>query len=115
MRYLTFGVAALLACAAPTDANYLEVPDSGDDAVIRPAVVTVTVTPLNASTYPAGTIQYVATARDGQGRLLRATQWKWSSSDTTVAVVSSTGLVTARVAGNGIIAATAFPPWRLAK
>jgi hypothetical protein len=115
MRYLTFGVVAVLACAAPTDANYLEVPDLGDDAVVRPAVVTVTVTPLNASTYPAGTVQYVATARDGDGRLLKATQWKWSSSDTTIAKVSSTGLVTARAVGNGIIAATAFPPWRLTK
>ena len=115
MRYLTFGVAALIACAAPTDANYLGVPDLDDAAVVRPAVVTVTVTPLNASTYPAGTVQYVATARDGEGRLLKATQWKWGSSDTTVAVVSSTGLVTARVVGNGIISATAYPPWRLAK
>jgi hypothetical protein len=115
MRYLTFGIAALLACAAPTDANYLGVPDLGDEAVVRPAVVTVTVTPLHASTYPAGTVQYIATARDGEGRLLKASQWKWSSSDTTIAKVSSTGLVTARVVGNGIIAAVAYPPWRLAK
>lgn len=115
MRYLTFGVAALLACVAPTDANYLAAPHQSGEAVVRPAVVIVTVTPLKASTYPAGTARYVAIARDGEGRLLKAGQWKWSSSDTTVAVVSSTGLVTARVAGNGIIAATAFPPWRLAK
>jgi hypothetical protein len=115
MRYLTFGVAALIACAAPTDSNYLEVPDLGDERVVRPAVVSVTVTPLNATAYPAGTVQYVATVRDGEGRLLKATSWKWSTSDTAVAVVSSTGLVTARAVGNGTIAAVAYPPWRLAK
>jgi hypothetical protein len=115
MRYLTFGVAALIACAAPTDSNYLGVPDLGDERIVRPPVVTVTVTPLNASAYPAGTVQYIATARDGDGRVLRPTMWKWSTSDTTIAVVSSTGLVTARAVGNGIIAAVAYPPWRLAK
>lgn len=115
MRYLRFGLAALIACAAPTDANYFEVPDSGDERIVRPPVVTVTVTPLNGSAYPAGTVQYVATARDGEGRLLKASAWKWSTSDTTIAVVSSTGQVTARAVGNGTITAVAYPPWRLAK
>lgn len=113
MRYVIFGVLALLACDAPTDMSRLDVPDLIDGLrVVHPAVVRVTVTPADASSYPAGTVQYVATARDDQGRLLRAAAWKWSSSDTTVAVVSSTGLATARTVGNGIITATAYPPWR---
>ena len=113
MRYLIFGVAALFACGAPTDMKGPEVPTSVEQLrVVHPAVVRVTVTPDNASAYPAGTIQYVAIARDGQGRVLRAAAWKWRSSDTTVAVVSLAGLVTGRTVGQGIITATAYPPWR---
>jgi hypothetical protein len=113
MRYVIFGVLALLACDAPTDTSSLEVPDFIDGLrVVHPAVVLVTVTPADATAYPAGTVQYVATARDGEGRLLRASAWKWSSSDTTVAVVTSTGLATGRNVGHGIITATAYPPWR---
>jgi hypothetical protein len=93
--------------------NRFDVPTSIEELrVVRPSVVRVTVTPVNASAYPAGTIQYVATARDGHGRLLKPSAWKWTSSDTSVAVVSSTGLATARVIGNGVITATAYPPWR---
>jgi hypothetical protein len=113
MRYVIFGVVALFACDAPTDMKPLEVPTSVDALrLVHPAVVRVTVTPANASSYPAGTIQYVATARDGQGRRLRPASWKWGSSDTTVVVVSLTGLATGRALGRGIITATAYPPWR---
>lgn len=113
MKYPILSVAVLLACAAPTDMNRLEVPSLIDELrVVHPAVVIITVTPVNGNAHPAGTVQYVATARDGQGRVLRASAWKWSSSDTTVAVVSSTGLATARAVGNGTITATAYPPWR---
>ena len=113
MRYLISGVVALIACGAPTDMKPREAPISVDGMrVVHSAVVTVTVTPGNASAYPEGTVQYFATARDGEGRVLRPAAWKWSSSDTTVAVVSLTGLATARAVGNGIISATAYPPWR---
>jgi hypothetical protein len=113
MRYVIFGVLALLACDAQTDTNPLEVPSLIDGLrVVHPATVFVTVTPGDTSAFIAGTVQYSATARDGEGRLLRASAWKWSSSDTTVAVVSSTGLATGRLAGHGIITATAYPPWR---
>ena len=113
MRYVIFGVLAFLACDAHTETNPLEVPSFVDGLrIVHPAVVRVTVTPGDATAYPAGTVQYIATARDGQGRLLRASAWKWSSSDTAVAVVSPTGLATGRMAGHGIITATAYPPWR---
>jgi hypothetical protein len=113
MRYLFFGVVAVFACSAPTDMKPKEVPTSVDELrIVHPAVVRVAVTPANATAYPADPVQYVATARDGQGRLLRAAAWKWKSSDTTVAVVSLTGLATGRTVGNVIITATGYPPWR---
>jgi len=113
MKISIVSIAVFVACAAPTDMNRLEVPSLIDELrTVRPAVVIITVTPSNGNAFPAGTVQYIATARDGQGRVLRASRWKWSSSDTTVAVVSPTGLATARTVGNGTITATAYPPWR---
>jgi hypothetical protein len=113
MRYVFFGILALLACDAPTETKEAEAPMSIDGLrVVHPAFVIVSVTPGDASAYPAGTVQYNATARDGEGRLLRPSSWKWSSSDTTIATISPTGLATARSAGRGIISATAYPPWR---
>jgi hypothetical protein len=113
MRYPILSVALLFACGDPTDMKRLEIPTTVDELrVVNPAVIRITVTPGNGKVYPAGTVQYVATARDGQGRVLSASAWKWSSSDTTVAVVSSAGLATARAFGKGIITATAYPPWR---
>jgi len=113
MRYLIFGVVVLIACDAPTDMNSKEAPISVDGMrVVHPSLVTVTVTPGSASAYPQGTVQYFATARDGEGRILTPASWKWTSSDTTVAVVSVTGLAMARAVGHGIISATAYPPLR---
>jgi hypothetical protein len=113
MKSLLFGVAVLMACDGPTAMKQLTVPDPIDESrVVRPSVVRVTVTPANASGYPGDAIQYVATARDGTGRLLRPSAWKWSSSDTTIAVVSATGLATGRALGQGVITATAYPPFR---
>ena len=113
MRYVFLGILALLACDAPTDTKGAETLTSIDGLrVVHPAFVIVTVTPGDMSAYPAATVQYKATVRDGQGQLLRASSWKWTSSDTTIATVSPTGLATARSAGRGIISATAYPPWR---
>ena len=113
MKYAIFSVLALFACGAPTDMKRIEVPTSVDELrIVHPAVVRVTLTPAAASAYPAGTIRYVATARDGQGRLLRPAAWKWSSSDSTVAVVDITGLATGRAVGQAMITATGYPPWR---
>lgn len=113
MKYLIFGVAAAIACGAPTDMTSRALPDFGDEArIVRPKVVTVTVSPVSSNAYLGGSVQYVATARDGDGLVLRPNAWKWSSSDTTIAVVTQTGLATGRALGNAIIAATAYPPWR---
>jgi uncharacterized protein YjdB len=111
MKSLLFGVAVLMACDGPTAMKQLT--DPTDEArVVRPSEVRVTVTPANASAYPGDAIQYVATARDGNGRLLRPSAWTWNSSDTTIAVVSPTGLATGRALGQGVITATAYPPFR---
>ena len=113
MRYVFLGILALHACDAPTDTKSAEVPMSIDGLrVVHPAFVIVIVTPGDTTASPPGAVQYKAIARDGQGRLLRASLWKWSSSDTTIVTVSPTGLATARSAGRGIISATAYPPWR---
>lgn len=112
MKYPILSVAVLIACGAPTDTNRQEVPTTVDFRIVHPATVRVTVTPANGNAYPSGKVQYVAVARDGQGRVLRASAWKWSSSDTMIAVVSSTGLATGRAVGTGVIKAVAYPPWR---
>ena len=113
MKYAILGILALSACGAPTDMTSKDAPFSIEELrVVHPAKVIVTVTPLSSTAYTAGQVQYVATARDDQGRVLKPAAWTWKSSDTTVAVVSSTGLATGRAVGQGIITATAFPPWR---
>jgi hypothetical protein len=114
MRKVIIGALAILfACAAPADMGPL-LPASIDGLrVVHPQVVTVTVTPLDTTVVATNTtLQFVGTPRDGQGRVLRASSWNWKTSDTTVAVVSQTGLVTSRGYGHVIIVATAFPPWR---
>ncbi len=68
MRYVIFGIVALLACDGPTETRSIKVPTFADGSqVVHPAIVRVTVTPGDTSAYPSGTVQYVATARDGQG------------------------------------------------
>ena len=111
MRAFIFGIAVLMACDGSTAMKQLTDPID-ETRVVRPSEVRVTVTPANASAYPGDAIQYVATARDGNGLLLRPSGWKWQSSDTTIAVVSPTGLATGRALGQGVITATAYPPFR---
>lgn len=106
-------IAFALACAAPTDSTRIEPPtDVAELRIVHPKVVRVTVTPLDTAVYPAVMAQYTAIARDGQGRTLQASSWRWESTDTTIATVSQSGLVTSRQVGNVVIRAIAFPPWR---
>ena len=72
------------------------------------AGATVTVTPANPTLTAIGaTQQLTATARDASGNALSGVSYTWSSSDATVATVSTTGLVTAVANGTATIAATA--------
>ena len=69
-------------------------------------VATVTVSLAASSVTAGGTTQATATARDANGNVLTGRSVTWSSSNTAVATVSSTGLVTAVVAGSASIIAT---------
>src|SRR2546426_951023 len=69
-------------------------------------VASVTVTPASASVQQGATVQLTATPRDASGNPLTGRAIGWSSSDNTIATVSSTGLVTGVVAGAVTITAT---------
>ena len=67
---------------------------------IAPApVASVAVTPAAPSVVAGGTVQLTATPRDAANRTLTGRTTTWTSSDTTVATVSTSGLVTARSPG----------------
>ncbi len=90
-------------------------------------VSAVTVSPATLTLAAGATQQFAATALDGVGAVVTGFTWFWSSSNHSVAVVSSTGLVTA-VAGGAVtitamakgtpgssaVAVTARPPTKLA-
>jgi len=69
-------------------------------------VALVTVTPAAASLFVGKTAQLAATTKDSAGNVLTGRVITWAVSNTTVATVSATGLVTARAAGSATITAT---------
>lgn len=69
-------------------------------------VASVVVTPVAASLTVGGTVQLTATPLDSAGTALAGRTVTWASSSTSVASVSSSGLVTARAAGSATITAT---------
>ena len=69
-------------------------------------VASVTVTPAPASVNEGKTVQLAATLRDAAGNVLTGRTVTWTSDNTTVATVSSSGLVTGKVAGTATITAT---------
>ena len=68
-------------------------------------VASVTITPSIASVSVRGSIDLVATTQDDQGTELPGREVRWSSGDTTIAVVNSGGRVTGVRAGNVTISA----------
>ncbi|HWC73007.1 MAG TPA: Ig-like domain-containing protein, partial [Gemmatimonadales bacterium] len=68
----------------------------------RAGVASIDVTPTSATLNPGSTVQLTATPRDANGTPLTGRVVTWSSSDTTVAGVSSTGLVTAKAVGGPV-------------
>lgn len=62
-------------------------------------VASVTLSPGDNSVEIGGVQQYTATARDMEGSVVSGATFTWSSSDTTVAVVSPNGLATGRKPG----------------
>jgi hypothetical protein len=71
-----------------------------------PTVATVAVSPTSASLAVGGTRQLAATARDASGNTISGKTFSWTSSNTAVATVSASGLVTARAAGSASVRAT---------
>jgi uncharacterized protein YjdB len=69
-------------------------------------VASVDVTPAATSVEAGKTVQLSATPKDANGNPLPGRAITWSSSSTTVATVSASGLVTGNVAGSATITAT---------
>ncbi|MGE5093150.1 MAG: Ig-like domain-containing protein [Bacillota bacterium] len=69
-------------------------------------VASVAVTPTSASVTVGQTVQLSASTFDSAGAVLTGRSMTWTSSDATVATVSSTGLVTGVAAGSAVISAT---------
>jgi acid phosphatase len=70
------------------------------------AVASVTVSPPSASVQVGQTAQLTATPKQASGASLGGRVVTWSTSDSTVARVSATGLVTGRAAGSATVTAT---------
>jgi alpha-tubulin suppressor-like RCC1 family protein/uncharacterized protein YjdB len=78
-----------------------------DTARVRVRQIThsVTVTPGTATAQEGDTVRYAAVARDSAGVLIPDAVFTWSASDTAVARVDATGLVTARRLGESGVTA----------
>ncbi|MDB4947955.1 MAG: Ig domain protein group 2 domain protein [Gemmatimonadetes bacterium] len=74
--------------------------------VARVPVAAISIAPDSATVLPGGTVQLTATLRDGGGVVLADRAVAWSSSDTTHAVVSASGLATGVREGTAVITAS---------
>lgn len=74
--------------------------------VIAVPVASVTVSPPNKTMVVGDTATFTATTKDAQGHVLTGRAIAWSSDNTAVATVDTTGLVTAVAAGSANITAT---------
>ena len=91
-----------------TACNGFSAPDDTTPEPTPPTVESVVLSPSAATLEVGATRQMTASARDGDNAPISGVSFTWSSSNTSVATVSSAGLVTARAAGNATIrAATA--------
>jgi uncharacterized protein YjdB len=74
--------------------------------VVSVPVASVTVSPATASVAAGTTVQLAATTKDSAGGILTGRTVTWASSNTLVATVSATGLVTGVAPGSATITAT---------
>jgi hypothetical protein len=79
----------------------------GDSSDPPPTVATVEVAPIAADRQVGQTLQLSATVKDADGNILSGQSVSWSSSASTVASVSASGLVTAHALGTALITAAA--------
>ena len=74
-------------------------------SVTNPAVASVAIEPQAATVLRGATLQLTATITDASGAAVTDRAPTWTSSNTAVAIVSATGLVTAVAPGSAMIAA----------
>jgi uncharacterized protein YjdB len=102
---LVTGVAAGPATITATTAG-----KSGTSAItvtaVVPVVTTVTVAPTSASVAAGATTPLVATVKDQNGNVMTGQTITWTTSNSAVATVNSSGLVTGVAAGPATITAT---------
>jgi hypothetical protein len=72
-----------------------------------PTIDSIEVTPATASKQVGQTQQFTAVAKDASGNIISGVTFTWSSSNTDVATVDSSGLATAKAPGDAIITASA--------
>ncbi|HEV8266218.1 MAG TPA: Ig-like domain-containing protein, partial [Gemmatimonadales bacterium] len=107
-------ISALLVFACTSDharqivgvASSLDTLPPPSDTTTPAPVATVDVTPSSASVEVRQTVQLTATPKDSAGTPLAGRPISWTSSDTAVATVSDTGLVTGQAPGLATITAT---------
>lgn len=80
--------------------------DSPDPVGPGPTVATVAITPNGGTIAPQQTLQLTATPRDARGGTVAGASVTWSSSASSVATVSGSGLVTGVGPGEATITAT---------
>jgi hypothetical protein len=99
------GLALLLTLAALGACRTLEEP--GDStAPPPPPAASVAVLPESVSLEPGASLQLTAVVRDSAGNVLAGRRVAWTSADTAIARVDSTGLVTALAPGTTAVTAT---------
>ena len=79
--------------------------DSGPQASVEPDLTLLVVAPSVATIRGGGTVQLSLTARDENGQSRPADGAGWATSNTGVAVVTSSGVVTGRATGQAQITA----------
>lgn len=79
----------------------------GDGSGPGKDVASISVSPATQSIAVGATLQYTATARDGQGNAIAGATITWESSTPATATIDNAGLVTALAAGTTTITATA--------
>ena len=91
---------------ATSDAFNITPPPAPPPPPPPPPVATVDVTPATASIQVNQTVQLTATPKDASGNPLAGRAVTWTSGNTSIATVNTTGLVTGKAAGSATITAT---------
>src|SRR6266702_4540743 len=96
--FAILSVASLVSCSNET---------TGPGSSSPPPVASVVVTPQTSTIGPGETVHLSAVPKDAAGNTLSGRTITWSTSDASVAMVSTAGLVTGVAAGSATISATA--------